>query len=139
MNILPVVGPLAIRIRSVPVALQFVFQFGVPFGKLFPIVGTSTIPKAVSRLSFVISWRAPRRNDFLAGCLLHRVGDLLICIRFFAAQIMFGLILIPLERSFSAIPCRIIFSCPPSWVFVLLFHNLICFFAFVLTVVKGQW
>src|ERR1035438_7642100 len=69
MNILPVVGPLAIRIRSLPVALQFLFQFGVPFGILFPIVGTCTIPKAVSRLSFVISWRAPRRNDFLAGRL----------------------------------------------------------------------
>ena len=107
MNILPVVGPLAIRIRSLPVALEFVFQFGVPFGILFPIVGTCTIPKAVSRLSFVISWRAPRRNDFLAGRLLHRVGDLLICIRFFAAQIMFGLIPIPFERSFSAIPTEI--------------------------------
>jgi hypothetical protein len=101
-----------------PIAFQFIFQLAVPFRIFAAVLRAGAVAETISGFDFVIGRFAARRNAFFAGGLFDGVGNLLVGVRLFCAQVMFGLIPIAFERGFGAFPRRIIFFGPPVWIFV---------------------
>src|SRR5262249_35418139 len=85
--------------------------------KTLTVVRTSAVSEAIGILSFFVIRHTTRRNCFFPCRLLHRVGDILVSIRLMAADIVFRLVPIALERGLHALPRGLVLCIPPFWIF----------------------